>query len=223
MSTPSKTTVPAHESLRIALMMALIGGFLDAYTYLSFDGVFAFAQTGNLVLLGAHLANGEWLIALRFLLPIAVFFFGILFSEWLKDRTHRLATLSWEQRMMLIQGVLLLLVGVFGSFVPHLLSLTIINFACSLQMHAFRRVHGAPYVSTMCTGNLRSAAELLYHSIRRKNRQAQTQARYLLLIVACFVAGATLGGLMTYLIGIFAVFLILPLLVFPFVWLHRKA
>ena len=43
------------DSLRVAMLLALAGGFLDAYTYVTRGGVFANAQTGNIVLFGINL------------------------------------------------------------------------------------------------------------------------------------------------------------------------
>ena len=64
------------ESYPIGVLLATVGGFLDAYTYLCRGGVFANAQTGNIVLFGLHLAQGEWGLSLSYLVPIAAFFFG---------------------------------------------------------------------------------------------------------------------------------------------------
>ena len=47
------------ESFRAAAVLALAGGFLDAYTYLCRGQVFANAQTGNMVLLAVRLAEGN--------------------------------------------------------------------------------------------------------------------------------------------------------------------
>ena len=41
-------------------LLALVGGFLDAYTYLCRGNVFANAQTGNIVLFGAKLAKKDF-------------------------------------------------------------------------------------------------------------------------------------------------------------------
>ena len=50
------------ESYIVSFMLAFNGGFLDGYTYLARGGVFANAQTGNIVLLGVNLANTSWRI-----------------------------------------------------------------------------------------------------------------------------------------------------------------
>ena len=52
------------DSFRIGAMLAVVGGFLDAYTYLARGQVFANAQTGNIVLLGVHLSEGDFKKAL---------------------------------------------------------------------------------------------------------------------------------------------------------------
>ena len=44
----------------IASVFAIVGGFLDAYSYLARGHVFANAQTGNVVLLGVRAAAGNW-------------------------------------------------------------------------------------------------------------------------------------------------------------------
>ena len=58
------------ESLLLGAMLAMAGGFFDAYTYLCRGKVFANAQTGNIVLFGANIAEGNWLRAAEYFLPI---------------------------------------------------------------------------------------------------------------------------------------------------------
>ena len=47
----------ASESYLVGLILAAVGGYLDVYTYISRGGVFANAQTGNIVLLAINLAK----------------------------------------------------------------------------------------------------------------------------------------------------------------------
>ena len=44
------TRIQMSETVLIGSLLALAGGFLDAYTYICRGGVFANAQTGNIVL-----------------------------------------------------------------------------------------------------------------------------------------------------------------------------
>ena len=74
------------DSFRIGAILAAVGGFLDAYTYLARGQVFANAQTGNIVLLGVHLSEGDFKKALSYLVPILAFVAGVFVDEWIKHR-----------------------------------------------------------------------------------------------------------------------------------------
>ena len=83
----TQTTMQRAESLGLAALLALAGGLLDAYTYLCRGGVFANAQTGNMVLLAIRAAEGNWRGAGHYLVPVAAFAAGVLVTEALKERT----------------------------------------------------------------------------------------------------------------------------------------
>lgn len=55
----SGSAIPRHEQLAVGLALAFAGGFFDAYTYLTRGGVFANAQTGNIVLMSLATARGR--------------------------------------------------------------------------------------------------------------------------------------------------------------------
>ena len=58
------------EAFRNCIFLALSGGFQDAYTYFTRDGVFANAQTGNVVLMSTNFMTGKWGEGLKYLFPI---------------------------------------------------------------------------------------------------------------------------------------------------------
>ena len=59
--------VQISESIELGILLALSGGFMDAYSYIGRGEVFANAQTGNMLLLGVHLSAT---FALFLLLPL---------------------------------------------------------------------------------------------------------------------------------------------------------
>lgn len=65
------------ERLIVGGVLAAGGGFMDIYTYILYDGVFANAQTGNVVLLGYRMMNGNFKGALYSLIPIIAYVAGI--------------------------------------------------------------------------------------------------------------------------------------------------
>src|ERR1700730_13517061 len=72
------------ESLPLGAGLAVAGGFLDTYTAVGRHGVFANAQTGNVVLFGVLAAAGRWSQALRHVPPILAFVLGVAVAETLR-------------------------------------------------------------------------------------------------------------------------------------------
>jgi uncharacterized membrane protein YoaK (UPF0700 family) len=68
----------------VSLALATVGGFLEAYTYVTRDGVFANAQTGNIARMGLNLAQGNVLLTLRYLIPVIAFMVGVTVSLQLR-------------------------------------------------------------------------------------------------------------------------------------------
>ena len=188
------------ESLLLGGLLAMAGGFFDAYTYLCRGGVFANAQTGNIVLFGLKLAEGEWQRALTYLLPILAFAFGVVAAELVKRHGKREnrpdAGLHWRQVIVIAEIVLLAVV----AFLPQQMNMvvnTVISFVCAMQVETFRKVRGSAFATTMCTGNLRSGTEQLIIWRQTGNRKAAHKARHYYAIILWFIAGAALGALCT--------------------------
>lgn len=188
------------ESLLLGGLLAMAGGFFDAYTYLCRGGVFANAQTGNIVLFGLKLAEGEWQRALTYLLPILAFAFGVVAAELVKRHGKREnrpdAGLHWRQVIVIAEIVLLAVV----AFLPQQMNMvvnTVISFVCAMQVETFRKVRGSAFATTMCTGNLRSGTEQLIIWRQTGNRKAAHKARHYYAIILWFIAGAALGTLCT--------------------------
>ena len=73
--------IQTSETFLLSAILALSGGFQDAYTYNVRDKVFSNAQTGNVVLMSQHMMMGEWGRALHYLFPVIAFAMGVLVAE----------------------------------------------------------------------------------------------------------------------------------------------
>ena len=58
---------------------------MDAYSYIGRGEVFANAQTGNMLLLGVHLSEGDIPAAIRYLCPVLAFTFGIALADIVRN------------------------------------------------------------------------------------------------------------------------------------------
>ena len=61
------------ESIELGIVLAASGGFMDAYSYIMRDHVFANAQTGNMLLLGVSISERNWPEVVRYLFPVLAF------------------------------------------------------------------------------------------------------------------------------------------------------
>lgn len=189
------------ESFPLGALLAIVGGFLDAYTYLLRGHVFANAQTGNIVLLGLKLADRQFFSALFYLIPIAAFAAGVVATEAVKQKFRAHPRIHWRQITVAAECLLLLIV----AFVPHGgLDVAVnisVSFLCAMQVESFRKVNGNAFATTMCTGNLRSAMELLYRYTLTRDRRERTKSFQYFGIILFFIFGAVLGAWLTKLLA----------------------
>lgn len=144
------------ETFLMGTLLALTGGFLDAYTYISRGGVFANAQTGNIVLLGLNMASGQWSRVLYYLVPIIAFVLGIFLAESIRGKCMYNRKMHWRQLVLILEILVLLFVAVLPQGKFDMIANVAVSFICAMQVESFRKVNGNTFATTMCTGNLRS-------------------------------------------------------------------
>lgn len=185
------------KSIRLGAILAIVGGFLDAYTYICRGGVFANAETGNIVLVGIGLANKEFVKAFMAFLPIVAFIFGVFLVEYIRSKYSFDSFLEFEQGILIIEMIVLVIVGFIPITVSHSVVASIISFVSSLQIQSFRKLVDSPYSTTMCTGNLRSASELTYNYITKRESSYGIKSTRYWIIIIFFIVGAAIGGILT--------------------------
>ena len=209
------------ESLPVGLLLALAGGVLDSYTYLNRGQVFATAETGNLVLLGIHLAQGELGRVLSCLFPILAFALGVLTTEGLRRRLSS-GRVHWRQPILAAECLVILVV----SFLPQgdldALANVLIAFTSAIQIESFRKFAGCGCATTMCTGNLRSATENLYRYRSTGERELLRSSLEYFGIILSFIIGAAAGALVTSALSIKAALIPAALLAAVFVLMFRE-
>lgn len=192
----SKSRIPIHQTLKVGMMLAVVGGFLDAYTYLLEGRVFANAQTGNIVLLCILSAEGDWLEAVYYLIPISAYLMGILVTEFIHKYYKAIRPGLWRKRMLMIEIIFLAFIALIAPYcIPSVVNVAI-SFISAMQACTFKNLMGESYVTMTCTGNLRSAARHLFRYLVDKNQEAGQMSRRYFAIIGAFCIGAMLGTLL---------------------------
>lgn len=190
----TKTAAQTSESMVTGMLLAASGGYMDAYSYLCREHVFANAQTGNMLLFGIYVSERSWNLAFRYLLPVLAFTAGIALADGIRIFYQRNRQLHWRQAAVLLEAGILVLVG----FIPEGLSLAangLTSFACGIQVESFRKIHGNGIATTMCIGNLRSATQYMCEYFHTQNTDSVKRGLLYYGIILSFMLGAILGNL----------------------------
>ena len=192
----------AKVPVRLGLTVICAGGFMDAYSYLLHDHVFATGQTGNIVLLCMNLAEGQWVGVAHYLVSILAFVLGIMLSRHVLVRVHGRATHRMQRWVAVFEAAASAAIAVLPVWVPDLLVNSAIAFCAAVSYENFRQFGTkSAYASVFCTGNLRSLGETLYDGLFEKDRhELHRSARYAGL-VASFCVGAVACKLLIDVMG----------------------
>lgn len=214
--------IQMSESFLNSAVLAVSGGFQDAYTYFTRDKVFSNAQTGNVVLMSQEFMAGNFIGGIKYLLPFFAFGLGVLVTEQINARYKMAKRIHWRQLIILIEIAILAIVG----FIPHSLNMAatvLVSFSCAMQVQAFRKVNGFAYASTMCIGNLRSGTDALSSFLREKRKEPLIKAFHYYGIIFFFAVGAGIGGNLSVAWGIHTIWVscILLLISMVFMWYEK--
>ncbi len=214
------------ESMLLGAFLTLAGGYFDAYTFIARGGVFANAQTGNIVLLGIHAFEGDILKVLSYLIPVLAFLLGVFMAEFLRRFEGRMP-FHWRQAVIALEMLAVVIVALLpvsekNMYTYNMTANVLISFVCALQVQSFRKIRGIVCATTMCTGNLRSGTDCLMQYQRTHDRQKLRDGLRYYAINLLFIVGAVVSAFVTKQCGgISVIFCLIPLMA-VFVLMFKK-
>lgn len=198
--------IDEHEKIaskkEIALLLAAAGGFLDAYSYLARGKVFANAETGNMVLLGMNMIEGNYMNAFHYFLPIFSYFVGIIIAEIIRHKFEK--QLHWRELVLIIEIIILIIIFFLDKHFDSLVNV-LISLICALQVQSFKKMGDLSFASTMCTGNLIKSANCLSKYFFTREKKHFITFRNYLMVILTFILGAVLGALAVKMIDLKAI------------------
>ena len=189
--------LPVHEQLMFCLLLTVMGGFFDAYTFVNCGGIFANAQTGNLIFVGIDIIEGNFGEVLHYLIPIFSFVVGVLVSKFIENRYKELSIFKHIFMLLLIQMTALIIISIKHQFFGIDVRPIVISFICAIQYDGFRKVNNLVFASVFCTGNLRSMSEHLYKLVVLKKQESKTPLIIYSTVISVFLFGVILGAAMS--------------------------
>jgi uncharacterized membrane protein YoaK (UPF0700 family) len=199
MPDPAASTQP-----RAAIVLAVVGGWVDAVGFLTLFGLFTAHVSGNTARFGVELGRGDVAAALTYGVPVFVFFAAVAVGAALcaarRDRGH--ASLA---PLLLTEAALVATFMVIGtllrdggdltprSLVYYGLAVAAVA-AMGLQTASLRETAGVPVHTTFMTGMVTSLAEELVRAVRRDQPSAPHRARVHGALLGAYLAGAVGGS-----------------------------
>ena len=190
---------PLVERVPFLAGVTFLGGYLDAYTYLTRGGVFANNHTANMAKLGITMAQGNFSGAMDCLIPILGCVFGAFTSELVRIRFpgHH----DWRKRALILELLALLVVGFIPAGVPDAVVNTTLSFVTGFQLCLFRSCRWGAHNTTICTGNLRSVGQFLFGALHQRTKDAAVRLIFYTCLVFSFVVGSAIGVPVCTLLG----------------------
>ena len=192
---PQSATVsfPREEALVIASLLALTGGYLDAYTWIV-HRAFANAQTANLVFLWVYMTAGEWTKALHYVPALLAFVLGVIMASWLRKFTPDKA----PEISVLTEIAFLFVVAILHNRLPQVAGTLGLSFVAAFQTASFPKVEGFNYSSVMATSNFRYTIEGLFAAFAGSPEPRPFRRPYVFgAMCIAFGIGAAIGAIMT--------------------------
>ncbi|HEY7048814.1 MAG TPA: YoaK family protein [Jatrophihabitantaceae bacterium] len=184
------------ETLGMGMLLAAVGGYLDAYTFVQ-DRVFANAQTGNVVLLAIDLSDRHWHAASTRLVPILAFLLGVIVVEALgltgvRQRMRHPARIALGSEV-----ALLAILATLPDSTPGWIITTTVSFVAAVQFATFRTLVDTPYTTLLTSGNLRSLVESAHRWLLTRDSDSARHAERFAAVLFAFAAGALVGAVIT--------------------------
>lgn len=226
------------EGAWLAIVLALVGGIVDAVSFLTLAHLFTAHMSGNSAALGAYFGQGDWKDGLHRLTPIPFFVIGVGLGAAVIELATRRGIRPSLSVALGLEGLLLAAFRFYGEAYFHAgtfgpryaweydLLVALLAIPMGIQASALQRVGGISVHTTYITGMLTNLAKegvayLFWRVDRRRGGNVSAAqgivpsqpSLFRALLVGgtwlAFIAGAVLGGFAVHRLNLNA--LIIPL------------
>lgn len=177
----------------VAVVLAALAGFVDAYAFVRLGGFFVSFMSGNLTRGGASVANDLWNDARLAATLCLAFLAGVMLASVMTAAAARRIAAAMGAATLLLTG------GALAAMLYPPLVLPMLAAAMGVQSGVYQREDVPPISVTFFTGNLVRMGQGLAGALMGEGAR-WAWLRYLVLVLG-FVGGATGGAMAQARIG----------------------
>lgn len=216
-----KHKVPPWEKPIFIMIITIVGGYMNGYTYITRHNILANMHTANMSKLGINIALGQWQNALSYFIPIVACILGAAFSELVKALLiiHKFKG-DWRKLALILEAISLFFIGLIPTSCPDIIVTNLVSFFMGYQLCLFRECLGIGFNTTICTGNIRNVGQLLYNALDEKSKDSIRKLIIFTCLTFSFALGAIPGTLISIAISTKAVWVCSFILLSQAVWIN---
>lgn len=191
----------------IAIGLTFIGGFIDAYTFVSRGRVLAAGQTGNIIFLSVDIAQRNLPSAFTKLMTMIFFIIGIFIVGYFRNLNHR--SHYWRLPFLVAEFTACLVIGFLPKSVPNLYITPPLALVMAMQTVSFSKIEGNSYNNVFSTGNLKKSINSFSDYLFGRDHDVANLKTALIYIelVFGFAGGAIISALLQLVLGAKAIWI----------------
>jgi uncharacterized membrane protein YoaK (UPF0700 family) len=216
-----KKKVPPWERPMFMMIITIVGGYMNGYTYITRHNILSNMHTANMSKLGINIALGQWQDALSYFIPIIACILGATFSELVRTLLIRHKSRGdWRKLALVLEAIALFFIGLLPTSFPDIIVTNLVSFFMGYQLCLFRNCLGIAFNTTICTGNIRNVGQLLYNASDEKSKDSIRKLIIFTCLTFSFAVGAIPGTLISIAINTKAVWVCSFILLSQAVWIN---
>lgn len=217
----TKQNVPPWERPMFMMIITIVGGYMNGYTYITRHNILSNMHTANMSKLGINIALGQWQDALSYFIPIVACILGATFSELIRTLLirHKFRG-DWRKLALVLEAIALFFIGLLPTSFPDIIVTNLVSFFMGYQLCLFRDCIGIAFNTTICTGNIRNVGQLLYNASDEKSKDSIRKLIIFTCLTFSFALGAIPGTLISIAISTKAVWVCSFILLSQAVWIN---
>lgn len=183
------------------VIISLLGGMFDSFTFIYNDKTFCLIQTGNIIKSIINLVNGSIEEGLYDLMLFLVFILGVFIFHLLNSKVFKKLRIKENLINSLIIG-LLLMSCIFLKFdnssifnVNNVVNGIMLSLIGANMLTSFKEENHILYTPTMMTNNTRKMVEHFEDGLLNKNKEKIIYCLVYLLIIIAFSLGIAIVAL----------------------------
>ncbi len=190
-----------NKSFFIMIFISMIGGMLDAFTFIYNQKTFCLIQTGNIIKCFVNLIDGSIQEGLYCLMLFGVFIIGSFIFHFINVKLLSKLRLKDNLINALLLGLLLMPL-IFLKFdttsvfnVSNIVNGIFLSLVGALMLTSFKEENRILYTPTMMTNNTRKMVEHIEDGIINKNKEKLCFGFIYFLIIIAFCVGICIVSL----------------------------